>query len=118
MNWLKRIGQAALAGVNIIPVFGPIAAALIPGDKDDKILATIQGSLIDIQQIILNAEVFGAALTLTGEQKLKGAIPAVAQVILHSSIMAGKPPANQALFLEGVQDMTNAMVKILNSRGD
>lgn len=115
-GWLKNFGELAKAGAAIIPILGPIAATFIPGKKDDQLIAKITDSLDEVTKIVMHMEMAGAALGLKGEDKLKGAIPAVAQILLQSTIMAGQAPGNQALFMEGVADITNGMVKILNAK--
>lgn len=118
MNWLKRLGEAVKIGGAVIPMFGPVIAALIPGDKDDKILVKATDALTDLNEIIKNAEVFGASLNLSGADKLKGAVPSIAQVVMRSAIMGGLPPGNRALFDEGIAELTSALVKLSNSRQD
>lgn len=117
MDWLKKAGQAIVKFAALTP-YGKFFTSVIPGDKDDRILAKIKDSLDDVAAIIVNMEAVGAALNLTGPDKLKGSIPAIGQIILHSSIMAGKPPKDVALYGEGIQDLANAMVKILKSKED
>ena len=49
---------------------------------------------------------------------LTAATPLISQLILKSDLMVGKKIDNAALFTEGCQDLTNAVVKILNSTKD
>lgn len=116
MSWLKSLGMAVKIGGSLIPMFGPVITQLIPGTKDDAILVKATDALADLNAIIVHAEVFGAALNLAGPDKLKGAAPAIAQVVMRSAIMGGLPPGNKALFDEGIAELTSALVKLSNSR--
>ncbi len=116
MSWLKKIGEGVKIASAIVPGYGPLIAALIPGTRDDKIIAQVNDTLGAVGGIVIQAEAFGAALSLTGEDKLKGAIGSAAQIVLQSSLMAGQAPQDPAMFLDGVKDLTSGIAKILNSR--
>jgi hypothetical protein len=115
MSFLKKLGSIILKVSEIVIGFGPAAAMLIPGTKDDKIIQTISVDLAQIAQIIAQVEVFGQALSLPGAQKLQAAAPAVAQVVLQSSIMVNHKIANPALFQTGCTKVADGMADILNS---
>lgn len=65
-----------------------------------------------------NVEVVSQSLAspLTGDQKLQGAAPSVAQIVLDSALMAGHSVAQPALFQSGVAKVTSGIVDIVNSR--
>lgn len=115
MSWLKKIGVVALQMTQAITGFGPLISAMIPGTRDDKLLATVQGELPKLLEIIASIEIAGAALNLPGAQKLEAAAPLFAQVILQSSAMAGKKIKDQVLFTKSVKEIASGMAGILNS---
>ncbi len=108
LSWLKKIGQAALTASGILEGF---KAPTLPN------VDTVSDKLMEVAAIIVNVEMIGAALNLPGDQKLTASVPAIAQLILRSSVMAGRPPHDQALFMDGAKDIASGMAKILNSRG-
>lgn len=118
MSWLKKVGSIVLKVSQIVVGFGPTAAALIPGDKDDKIIRVLSADLVQIAGIIQQVEVFGQALGLPGADKLKAASPAVAQIILQSAILAKHEIADPALFSRGCTKVADGMADILNSLKD
>jgi hypothetical protein len=115
MTWLSMAAKIALTAARIVVGFGPAASALIPGTKDDKIIAVGTDYLVKISNVIQNAELFGQALGIKGPDKLKAAAPAVAQIVLTSSLVAGKKIANPALFQQGCTKVGDGVADILNS---
>ena len=118
MSFLKKLGQVILNVTGIVTGFGPLIAALIPGNKDDKIIQIVSADLTQIANIIQQVEVFGQALGLPGADKLKGSAPAVAQIILQSSLMINKKINNPVLFKQGCTKIADGMADILNSIPD
>lgn len=118
MAWLKKVGQIVLKVTEIVVGFGPVVSSLIPGDRDDKIIQVVSVDLVQISQIIQQVEVFGQALGIAGPDKLKAAAPAVAQIILASSMMAKHEIADPVLFRQGCTKVADGMADILNSLKD
>jgi hypothetical protein len=118
MTFLKKLGEVVLKVTGIVTGFGPGLAAIIPGTKDDVIIQKVSIDLAEIAQIIQQAEVFGQALGLPGAQKLQAAAPAVAQIILQSSILAKHELANPVLFQQGCTKVADGMADVLNSLKD
>lgn len=114
MNWLKLIGIGIREGVKIFTGFSPVAKAMLT-DRGDKVIDKIEDSLNQAALIVVQVEAIGVALSLSGDQKLTAASPLITQLILKSDLMLGKKIDNPTLFAEGVADLTNAIVKILNS---
>lgn len=110
MKFLSRLGQILLQATKIITGLGP----LIPGVPIAGIIQTFD----QIAAIIVQVEVFGQALGLPGPEKLKAAGAAVTQIIMQSSLMAGKKLANPDLFRAGCTKIADGMADILNSLDD
>ena len=118
MKLLKKIGLIVLKATEIVTGFGPGLAAIIPGDKDDRIIQTASADLSQVAGIITQVEVFGAALGIAGPDKLRAAAPAVAQVILRSTVLAGRKIHDTVLFQAGCTQVAAGMADILNSLKD
>src|SRR6188474_1786323 len=96
--------------------FAPMANVLFPGHSQQ--LQIVSADLAQIADIVVNTELLGAALGLPGTDKLKAAAPAVAQIILKSSILVHHEIEDQALFATGSQKVADGMADILNSLKD
>ena len=115
MNWLKKLAQALSAVTQIVVGFGPLFTQLTPTDKDDKALPVVLDSLQHLTGILATVESIALSLGLTGPDKLKAAIPLVAQLILQSDAMVGCKIDNPAEFQAGVGDLVSAWVRVVNS---
>ena len=115
MSFLKKFGAIALQVGKVVPIAGPILGAIIPGTKDDAIIARATTSIDQIAGIIAQAEIMGQALDLKGPDKLKAATPAVAQLILASSAVAGREIADPVLFKAGAEKIAAGMADCLNA---
>ncbi len=115
MSWLKKLGSIAIAVGKTAPIAGPILGAIIPGTQDDAIIAKVTPSIDSIVGVIVQAEIMGQALSLPGADKLKAATPAIAQLIVQSSLVAGKQIADPALFESGCAKIAAGMADCLNS---
>jgi hypothetical protein len=118
MTFLKKLGAILLEATKIVTGFGPLASALIPGTKDDKIIQVVSSDLVQIAGIVTQVEVFGQALSIAGADKLKAAAPAVAQIILQSSLLANHKIANAPLFQTGCTKIADGMADVLNALKD
>jgi hypothetical protein len=112
LTFLKKAGQVIAGMAGILPLFQP-AAAMNP--KIAGMLSTTEAELTKIGNVILQTEAFGNTLSLKGPDKLKAAAPQVAQLVMASSLIAGKKIANQALFHLGSTKIGDGMADILNS---
>src|SRR5262245_57116131 len=101
MTFLKKLGQIALQVGQVALGLSPVTKWAGPGDA--AIIDRIVGTIDEIGAIIMQVEAIGAALQLTGPDKLKAAAPLVAQVIVRSSLVAGKKIADPNLFHAGVE---------------
>lgn len=114
MGWLKLIGLGIVKGAQIFTGFSPMVKAHL-SDKGDAVVDHFNDTLNQAAMIVVQVEAIGAALKLTGNQKLEAATPLITQLILKSDLMIGKKIDNQALFTEGVQNIVDGVVKVLNS---
>lgn len=113
MTLLSKIGSILLKVTQIVIGLSP----LIP-DTQKGAYQIISRDLEQISSIIIQAELFGQALGLKGPDKLTAATPAVAQIILQSSILANHKIANQELFKQGCNKIANGMADVMNSLND
>jgi hypothetical protein len=111
---LKKIGEIILKGKEIIPIVGPFIKAYAP-DNIDKVVDVASLKLDELGRIVITTEAIGQALGLSGEDKLKAAIPLFGQVVMQSALIGGKRIDDEVLYNEGLKDLTNGVVKIMNS---
>lgn len=120
MGFLKKFGQAVLKGFQIVEGIAPYATPIVqlvnPGaaGKVEKVV----GELPAIAGIIQNVEGIGAALSLSGPQKLTAAAPLVAQVILASDLLAKHKIADQAKFQAACTQIASGVADLLSSLED
>ena len=116
-GWLKRAAQIALKiGVGI-DTFGPMVKGFTP-DRVDRWIDAGGDYVSKGTDIILQAEIMGQALSLSGQDKLKAATPAMAQLILKSDALVGRKIDDPVKFERGVAAMTSGLADILNSLDD
>jgi hypothetical protein len=113
MSWLKKLGSIALVVGKNVPIYGAVVSALIPGEKDDAVIAKVSTTIDPIIKIITDVEAIGTALALTGPQKLTAATPLVMQALAPYASRVGID--NAALFQAGAEKMAAGMVDVLNS---
>jgi len=117
MGFLKKLGSIALKVTSLAVGFEPLVRASLSSGQDGK-AELVFDRLEQVRDIIIQAEVFGQALSLTGANKLEAAAPAVANLILQSTIMSGRKIDNPDLFRHGSKQMAAGMADILNSLKD
>lgn len=113
LSFLKKAGQIIAAVTGIMPLFQPGLSAISPkiaGFADQG-----ASELTKIGQVILQTEVIGNTLSLKGPDKLKAAAPQIAQLVMMSSLIAGKKISNPTLFSQGSAKIGDGMADILNS---
>lgn len=122
---LKKIGEVALAGASILPVYGGFARAIalsIPGDKDDaavdRILRTAADGLVTAQNVIIAMEAAGAAAGIPGPQKAAMTAPALHQLFMTLPILQGKKPKDPAAALLKAQAVGGALADYFNQFED
>lgn len=115
MTFLKKLGGIIAKGLSIVTGFGPILSTTIPGTRDDLFINKAAADLAQIADLIALAEVFGQVQGLAGPDKLKAVTPAVAQIILKSSVLVGKKIKDEAKFASGATKIADGMADVLNS---
>jgi len=116
VKWLKKVGQIILKASEYWTGFAPMANVLMPGHAGT--IQVISADIAQIADVVVNAEVLGAALGLPGTDKLKAAAPAVAQIILKSAVLAKHQVADPVLFQQGAQKIADGFADVLNSLKD
>ncbi len=113
MTFLKKLGEILVKGLAIAIGVGPVVAQAVPGAGG--IVTLVASDLEQIQQIIVEVEAMGASLGLPGADKLRAAAPLVAQILLQSKALVGKPIANGPLFTQGATKIADGFADVLNS---
>jgi len=116
MDFLKRLGSILLKGTQIALGVGPLVSSAFPSTSGAVV--TVTNDLSAIGQVVVNAEAFGQALSLPGDQKLKAAIPAAAQVFLSSQMLHGRKVQDVARFNAAVATITGGVADMLKSLDD
>lgn len=112
MAFLKKLGVVLGRATQILTGVAPFFP------QYNKETAIAMNSLNQIAGIVVTVEAVGQALNLPGADKLKGATPLIAQLILQSDLMVGKKIDNHALFMQGCMKLGDGMADILNSMDD
>lgn len=113
MTFLKRLGQILAQGLEIVLGLEPIIARQFPNASAP--VQVISKDLAAVAQVVVEMEAIGQVMGTAGPDKLKAAAPLVAQVIMQSSLMAGKTVANPALFNTACSEIAGGMADLLNS---
>jgi len=113
VNFLKKFGSIVLKLTEIVAGVAPTVVKDFPGASG--VVQIISKDLAEIGNVIGQVEVIGQVLGTVGADKLKAAVPLVTQVILSSSLMAGKKIADPAKFQAAVSEITSAVADLLNS---
>lgn len=118
MTFLKKLGQVVVNIAGIVSGIGPIFSASIP--KASGAINLVTSEIAQLAGVIATVEAVGQAVStpLPGTEKLKAATPLVAQIILASSVMAGKKIADPAKFQLGASEVASGIADILNSLHD
>lgn len=119
MTFLNKFGRVVgeigkvVAGVaGIMPIVEKIDPAHAP------VYQTVSKDLEQIGGIVLTLESVGSTLGLPGAQKLQATAPLIGQVVLQSSMLAGRKIKDPALFQRGCTKLGDGMADILNSVED
>jgi hypothetical protein len=110
MSWLKKVGTILVKAAQIIVGVQQILPPGVVG-----IMQSVEDVLAQALQVIVDVEAMGAALALTGPQKLQAAVAAGTQIFLRWSAKLGRKINDQALFTAGVTQVFDGLVKIANS---
>ncbi len=116
MTFLKKLGSVLLKFTQILTGFSPVLSAAIP--QAAGVITTVTGDLELLAKEISTVEAVGQALSIPGNQKIVGAAPLIAQVVLQSSLMVGKKIADEALFTKACTALGGDIADLLNSLHD
>ncbi len=112
MGLLKKIAGYIGQATAIVAGFGPIFTALRP--QDAGTVQTVSADLAQIADIVMLMETAFAAPG-SGAQKLQASTPAVAQIILKSSLLANHKIEKADLFQKGCASIASGVADVLNS---
>lgn len=116
MSFLKKAGSFILKYVGVILGLVPLVAPAVgvPG--------AVVGEITQVGNLIISIEqMFAAAFGLDakkGSDKLKAAVPFVAQIIQRSDFMVGKKIKDEAAFQAASTAITSGFADLLNSLGE
>jgi len=117
-SFLKNLGKILSTASTLIPVYGPLIGALIPGTKDDVIIAGAADRIDGLISVVTQAEVMGQAIQAPGAQKAAMAAPAILQILLSSKLVAGKKPKDAAAAKAAAENVGKALADFLNAFED
>jgi hypothetical protein len=112
MTFLKQLARVIVQGMKI--VVGLQTSGVFQRYDSEKV-AHVIGDLQAIEQIVVQTEVFGQVLNTPGADKLRAASAMAGQYLLTSSLLAGRKVENPALLEEGIAEITEGVVKVLNA---
>lgn len=112
-SWLKKVGEAAVAIGKGLPLYGPIIDAIIPGKKDDAVIAQATSAIDPLLKIITDVEAIGQSLSLPGDQRLTAATTLVAQALAPYAAKFGIQ--DPALFQKAASELAQGTVDFANS---
>ena len=112
----------ATTGMTIVAKVLPFLSPFLPAPINAAIVAG-SGELSAIASVVTNVEAIfaNAGAATTPSAKLSAATPQVEAIVqewLKSGLPGGAKVQNQTNFTAGVQQLTSAMVTILNSVGE
>ena len=113
VTFLSKAGSIILQGIQIFMGISPLIGKQYPGTIGT--MSVISKDLTQIGDAIVQAEAFGQALGLAGTQKLQAAIGPVTQIIMDSSLVAGKKVADPVLFASSMKSLASSIADLLNS---
>lgn len=119
MNFLKKLGSIALKIIGLWAGFSPLVSSSVSssptGTKVVGEITQVFGVVTTVEQMFTAA--YGPDHKLPSE-KLSAASPFLAQIVQKTDLLIGKKPKDEAKFAEGITDLNNSLVKILNSYGE
>lgn len=113
MSWLKKFGGIVLKASEIAAGVAPFAQTMLPGEAAH--IVTVSHDIAQVADVVAQVEAVGQALALNGAQKLTAASPLVAQIVLKSSVLAGKKVKDPDLFKKACDEIAGGVADLLNS---
>lgn len=112
-SFLKKIGQVLSAGLSFVGIIFPVLRPFLGSGKAVSEVVTYVNDFTAIGTQIITIET--ALQGKPGTDKLVAAVPLVAGIVRTSELVTGHRIANEVEFIAGCTDLTNAVVRILNS---
>lgn len=112
---LKKIGNVILLAEGFEKAYGPVVTGMIPGTKDDAVLAKVNDRLDQATKIVIDAEVMGQAISAPGTQKAKMAGGPMFQLLMDLPILQGKKPKDPVKAKADAQALSGALAEFLNN---
>lgn len=113
MTFLKKLGSILSTVTGLFLGFAPVIQKQYP--QTGGVIDTVSKDLSEIGMVVVNIEAIGQLKGLTGPDKAKAAGPLVAQIILNSTLVAGKKIANPDLFNQACAEIAGGVADVLNS---
>lgn len=117
MSFLSALGKILAVGEEVAGVFFPVLRPFLGSGKAAQTVTIGVNDFTQIASVIVGVE---AAFQGPGSaaDKLKAALPQVANIVRTSEALIGHKVYNEPEFIAGNSDLVNALVRILNSYGD
>jgi hypothetical protein len=112
-TFLKVIGQVLAGGTQLLSFVFPVLRPLMGGGTLAGEITTGVNDFTAIGTQVITIET--ALQGKTGPEKLAAASTLVEGVVRTSELVSGHKIADEAMFIEGCTDLTNATVKIMNA---
>jgi hypothetical protein len=112
-SFLKKAGQVLSSGLAVLSFVFPVLRPLMGSGVLAGEITTGVNDFTAIGTQIITIET--ALQGKTGPEKLAAASTLVAGIVRTSELVTGHKIANEAEFIAGCQDLTNATVRIMNS---
>jgi hypothetical protein len=116
MSWLSKAAQFVVKIIGVVTSLDPVLQYAFPG-KFSAVEQKVASELTAIAGEITNIEAVAAALggAAGGPDKLRAAVPYIAQIIQSSEMMVGKKVKDEAKFTAAIQGITSNFADLLNS---
>lgn len=118
MSFLKKFATTALKVVGVASGFLSLTQGAVQGTPAADTVQKITDDFTKIAGAIVTVETVVTAVgnpALSGPDKLRAAVPLVAQVIQQSEIMVGHKIKDEAKFTKAVEGIASNMADLLNS---
>lgn len=112
-SFLKKIGQVLSVGLELVGFISPAVLPLLGSSKGASIATTAVNDFTSIGTTVIQVET--ALQGKTGADKLAAAAALVRPIVQTSELVSGHKIANEGEFIAACTDLTNAVVRILNS---
>ena len=113
VSFLKKIGQVLSVGLELTGFISPAVLPLLGSSKAAQVAGTVVNDFTAIGTTVIQIET--ALQGKPGPEKLAAATSLVAPIVRTSELVAGHTVKNESEFIAGCTDLTNAVVRIMNS---